>query len=97
MVKISIKRDSIVLTAYQPLGVKLSMQIEPPTVTCPVLNANLGLTTLMNGGVNGKSELNIISYVNSAGFPVFVAHVIKSSFNSLVKSNLRISSFRFQI
>lgn len=27
--------------------------MDPPIVTCPVLNANLGLTTRIKGGLNG--------------------------------------------
>ena len=34
----------------QPVGVRLCMQIEPPIVTWPVRNANLGDTTLIKKG-----------------------------------------------
>jgi len=37
------------------------MQIDPPIVTCPVWNANLGDTILKNGGEKGKLESNLTS------------------------------------
>lgn len=48
--RISTRRVSMEFVGIQPEGVRLSMQIEPPTVMCPVLYANLGLTTLTKGG-----------------------------------------------
>ena len=47
------KRLSVVLEEIQPEFVSDYMQIEPPTVICPVWNAKRGLTTRINGGVLG--------------------------------------------
>jgi len=47
------KRLSVVLEEIQPEFVNDCIQIEPPTVICPVWNAKRGLMTRMNGGVAG--------------------------------------------
>ncbi len=45
----------ISLVLFHPLLVSNSIQMDPPSVTCPVRNWKRGETTLTKGGANGYS------------------------------------------